>query len=343
MFDRTQQRCLIGSAAAHAALLAAILIASGLAARRLIQQEVPFLEMIPTDLNLTMGNQIGGGTPNPRPLAAQEGTPAPPKVESVKPEPLPAQPTVTPKVEPKRVEPVKKAEPPKPVEPVKKAEPEKTVEPAKPERKVEVSREARSTAKAQDLDPTRKAEKTDKAATAPTKIQVSKETRTRSTEDRQKALKAAQEAQEAREAAAAEAAAREQRYAAAQALASRVSGAAVGVSKNVGGATQIDMPGPGGVAYAPYLSWLQTYLYDQWRRPSTSSKGQDWVGMEVVIAKDGTVLSAVIKRSSGVRSFDASAEDVFRRNRKLRPLPDDFKEPRLVVPVKFVLEANGTP
>jgi len=102
------------------------------------------------------------------------------------------------------------------------------------------------------------------------------------------------------------------------------------------------MPGPGGAAYAPYTSWLQTFLYQQWRRPATTTSGNEWVGVQLTISKDGTVLDVTIKRSSGVRSLDASVEEIFRRNRKLRPLPDEFNESRLVVPVKFVLEASAS-
>ncbi len=332
--DRIQQRCLIGSTVLHGGLLVVVLALSGWAAKKAIQPEVPFLEIIPTDLRLTMGDQIGGGTPNPRPLAAREGTPPPQKIETPAP---PVSPPVQ-QVEPKPVE-VPKPVTPKPVE-TRQPDPPKPVE-TKTERKIEVAKDTRPVAKAQDVDPTKKAEKPAASSPpkTPPKIQVSSQVRTRSQADRQSAEK---EAREAREAAAAEARARDQRLAAAQKLASRVSGAASGVSRNVGGATQIEMPGPGGAAYAPYLSWLQTFLYEQWRRPSTSPRQQEWVGMEIVIARNGTVLSFRVTRSSGIRSLDASAEEVFRRNRKLRPLPDEFTEPRLVVPVKFVLEASET-
>jgi len=228
----------------------------------------------------------------------------------------------------------------KPIEPPKKVEPVKLVEPPRPERKVEVAKEVRPTVKAQDVDQAKKADKP--ALVSPAKIQVSTQTRTLSSVDKQKVERKAREARESWEAAAAAAQANERRSAAVQKLASRLSGAAAGVSKNVGGSTQIEMPGLGGAAYAPYTSWLQTFLYEQWRRPASSSQKQEWVGLEIVIARDGTVLGVQIKRSSGIRSLDASAEEVFRRHRKLRPLPDEFKEPRLVVPVKFVLEAPGS-
>jgi len=327
--DRLFQRTLAGSAVGHAALLTLVIVVGGLTAKKVVQPEVPFLEIIPTDLKLTMGTQIGGGTPNPRPLAAVEGTPPP--APSTPPQAPPV--TEVPRVEPKPVEPPVKPAPPEP-----KAEPAptKTVE---PEPKVEVSKEIRPTAKAQDVDTARKPEKT------PAKIQVSSQVRTVNASDRKKVeqeAREAREAKEAKEAAAAEARAQQQRAASAQKLAARFSGAAAGVSQNVGGSTKIEMPGPGGAAYAPYTSWLQTFLYQQWRRPATTASGNEWVGVQLTISKDGTVLDVTIKRSSGVRSLDASVEEIFRRNRKLRPLPDEFNESRLVVPVKFVLEASAS-
>ena len=331
--DRLQQRALMSSTAAHAAVLALVLLAGGWAARKAVQTEVPFLEIIPTDLTLTMGNQIGGGTPNPRPLDRVEGTPAPPKVTTPDSVAVP----VPPKVETKPVEPTPEPKKLEKQEKVEKVEATKPADPVKTERKIEVSKEVRPTTKAQDVDDTKKADKP--------KIQVSKETRTLSSADKQKVereAREAREAQEAREAASSAAQARAQRSANVQKLASRLTGAAVGVSQKVGGSTQIEMPGPGGKAYAPYSSWLQTFLYQQWRRPTTSSSNQEWVGLDLTISKDGTVLGVSITRSSGIRSLDASVEEIFRRHPKLRPLPDEYQEPRLVVPVKFVLEAPGS-
>ncbi|HAB19609.1 MAG TPA: TonB family protein [Verrucomicrobiota bacterium] len=311
--DRTQQHCLAGSTAIHIGVLVLVLVASGLAAHRAIQPEVPFMEIIPTDLLLTMGNQIGGGKVNPLPPApAPKEAPTPtPKVAVSE----PVKPTPTPRIEP-RLE-------PKPVEPTKPVE-----------RKVAVTREVRevqSPRAAQDVALTRQATK---PVTTP-KIQVSNQTRTRTDADKQVE-------REAREAAAAEAAARDQRMASVKKLASRITGAATGLAENVGSSTKIEMPGPEGIAYAPYLNWMQSYIYERWRRPATSSQEQQYVVLEVVIARDGTVLSATIIRPSGFRSLDASAETVFREYRKLRPLPGEYKEPRLVVPVKFVLEAPGS-
>ncbi|MFO1457929.1 MAG: TonB family protein [Verrucomicrobiota bacterium] len=326
--DRTLQRCLVGSTAAHAALLLLILLLGGLAARKVIEPDVPVLQIIPTDLRLTMGDQVGGGTPNPLPQAIKEVQGKPPVAQpqaTPTPAPPPVAPTPTPKV---------REELPPVEQPVSKPTPAPTVtKPAPP--KIEVAKEPRLMAKAQDVDANRLPEKPIKMATAPT-VQTSS-ARRRRTDDDKKAV------EEAAEAAAAANRARAERIASARTLAERLSGAATGVSKNVGATTQIEMPGPGGAAYAPYYSYLQAFLKQQWRKPTTSSEQEAAASVELTIGRDGTLLSAEITRRSGVKSLDSSVEELFRRVRKLNPLPAEFGDAKMVVPVKFVLDSSATP
>lgn len=324
--DRTLQRCLVGSTAAHAALLLLVLLLGGLAARKVIEPDVPVLQIIPTDLRLTMGDQIGGGTPNPLPQAKKEvpGSPpvAPPQAQVTPP-------TTTPKV---------REEAPPSETPTKETTP-KTVTPPPTTKssppKIEVAKEPRLMAKAQDLDASRLPDKPIKMASTPT-IQTSSARRRRTDEDKKAA-------EEAAEAAAAASRARADRIASARTLAEKLSGAATGVSKNVGATTQIDMPGLGGAAYAPYYTYLRAYLKQQWRKPTTSSEQEAAASVELTIGRDGTLLSAEITHRSGVKALDASVEELFRRVRKLNPLPSEFGDARMVVPVKFVLDSSASP
>lgn len=332
--DRTLQRCLVGSTAAHAALLLLVLLLGGLAARKVIEPDVPVLQIIPTDLRLTMGDQIGGGTPNPLPQAKKEvpGTPpvAPPQPQVTPPQTAtPPPPPTTPKV---------REEAP-PSETATKETAPKTVTPPPTTKssppKIEVAKEPRLMAKAQDLDASRLPDKPIKMASTPT-VQTSSARRRRTDEDKKAA-------EEAAEAAAAASRARADRIASARTLAEKLSGAATGVSKNVGATTQIEMPGLGGAAYAPYYAYLQAYLKQQWRKPTTSSEQESAASVELTIGRDGTLLSAEITRRSGVKALDASVEELFRRVRKLNPLPSEFGDARMVVPVKFVLDSSASP
>ena len=151
--DRTLQRSLVGSTAAHGGLLILVVMLSTLAARKIIQPEIPVLELIPTNLRLTMGTQIGGGTPNPRPLAKTEGTPPPAPVS----QPPPAQ------VQPS---------PPQMVEKVVEKVVEKPVVP-----RVKVTPETTTVAKAQDVDLSKKADKP--VAATPPKVRVNTKKMTR--------------------------------------------------------------------------------------------------------------------------------------------------------------------
>lgn len=324
--DRTLQRSLVGSTVAHLGLLLFVLLVGGLAAKKVIEPDVPVLEIIPTDLRLTMGDQIGGGTPTPRPLANRDVAGPPP------PAPTPAPTIQQPPPQPQQAVQPRVREESRPVEPVVKPAP---VPPKTAPPKIEVAKEPRNVAKAQDVDPHKLADKPVKMASA-SPVQVSNDKRKRTDDDRR-------EATEAVEAAAAAARARDQRMASVRNLANRLSGAATGVSKNAGSSTQIDMPGPGGEAYGPYLSYLQNRLQQWWKKPATSSEREIQVTVELTIARDGTVLSAELTRRSGVPALDRSVEDLFRQHRKLNPLPPEYRESRLVVPVKFVLESSLSP
>ena len=325
--DRTLQRCLVGSTAAHAAVLLLVLLLGGLAARKVMEPDVPVLQIIPTDLRLTMGDQIGGGTPNPLPQANKE-VPGKPPV---------AQPQATPTATPPPLAPTptpKLREDPPPLEPATKPTTTPVVTKSSPP-KIEVAKEPRLMAKAQDVDASRLPDKPIKMASTPT-VQTSSARRRRTDEDKKAT-------EEAAEAAAAASRARAERISTARTLAEKLSGAATGVSKNIGATTQIEMPGPGGAAYAPYYSYLQAFLKQQWRKPTTSSEQEAATSVELTIGRDGTLLSAEIAHRSGVKSLDASVEELFRRVRKLNPLPSEFGDARMVVPVKFVLDSSASP
>lgn len=314
--DRTLQRSLVGSSVAHAALLLIVLMVGGLAAKKVIAPDVPVLEIIPTDMRLTMGEQIGGGTPTPLPVASQE-----------RPGPPPAAPVLAPVSPPPQVQPQTPVVPPAPpVQPTAKPAP-KVATP-----KVPVAKDPPPAAKAQDVDVTRLVDKKIKVSTAPA-VQVSSAKRKRADDDQRAAAEAA-------EAASASARARDQRLASARSLANRLSGAVTGVSKNTGTSTKIEMVGPGGAAYGPYYSYLKAFLKQQWRKPATSSEREAMAEVELSISRDGTVLSAEVTRRSGVAALDASVEELFRRHRKLRPLPEEYDRDKMVVPVRFVLESS---
>lgn len=320
----------MGSTAAHAAVLLAAILIGGFTARKAMELEVPVLEILPSDLALTMGDQAGGGTPNPLPQGTREiaGSPPAPTQPAKAPQPPPP---VIPKVQtPPQPAPLVQ-EPPKKQVPT--PEPKAPAPPVRePAPKIEVAKEARAVTRAQDVDATRLATKPVKVTPAKT-VEIASTRRRRTEED-------ARAATEAIEAAASARRAREQRLASAQSLAARLAGAASGVSKNVGATTQIQALGPGGKAYAPYYSYLQATLKREWRKPATSSEQTAQATVQLVIAKDGSLISADLTQRSGVPALDASVEEIFRRVRRFDRLPPDFNEARMIVPVTFVLDSS---
>ncbi|MBN8248022.1 MAG: TonB family protein [Verrucomicrobia bacterium] len=332
--DRTLQRSLMGSTAAHAAVLLAAILVGGLTARNAMDLNVPVLEILPSDLQLTMGDQAGGGTPNPLPQGPREIAGSPPAQPQPVPAPAPAPqppPPVVPKVQtPPQPAPAVKEPPAKPApskEPEAPAPPVRETAP-----KIEVAKTARAVTRAQDVDATRLADKPVKVTPAKT-VEIASTRRKRTEDD-------ARAATEAIEAAASARRAQEQRLASAQSLAARIAGAASGVSKNVGATTQIQALGPGGKAYAPYYSYLQATLKREWRKPATSSEQTAQATVQLVIAKDGSLFSADLTKRSGVAALDASVEEIFRRVRRFDRLPPDFNEARMIVPVTFVLDSS---
>ena len=116
--SQVTQRCLLASAAFHAALLSVLVFAPAFTPER---PPLPVLTLIPTDLKLTDGDQIGGGNPDAQPpAAAAKPRPEPPKLADPQPEPI--------------------RPPPKPTEPEKEPDPKSSAKLAKP---VHVAEDAR--------------------------------------------------------------------------------------------------------------------------------------------------------------------------------------------------------
>lgn len=315
--DRTQKRCLVASVALHAGLLGVIVLAAAFSQPPPALPDVPVLEMIPTDLKLTDGNHIGGGSPTAKPPAPQrqpeparpvDPQPEPPKKAESKPKPTKVEPKPEPKAEPKSQKPPAAKEP----------------ESTKADPKVQ----------AQDVDPNRKAAKP--------AVQVSSNRVKRTNTDAAAAEARAQAAREKAEAEAAEARAREIEAAnsARQQLASRLRNSASSIAEGTGTSTKIEMPGPGGEAYAPYISYLGRFYKERWRSPRASTRKSAYVGASVTIARDGSVVSWDVIEPSGLREVDDSVRDVLKRYAKLRPLPEGSKDSQRRFTIQFRLDAD---
>ncbi len=330
---RVQQRCLLASVAFHGALLALLVFAPAFTPE---SPALPVLTLVPTDLKLTDGDKVGGGNPEARPpsagpkAAAQAEPPSPPepkqepKHESVKPlpkaEPKPPEPKEEPKADPKARKPVHVAAEPvhlKPPVASQDTNPAIRKKPLKLASDIKLAETAKKRDKA-DLESERKIAKAAAAEAA--------ETAEREAASERRRVRAAQVAA---------------LNADRQRMADSISGAAATVGKNLAGSAKVEMPGPGGQAYAPYGSYLGAFYKERWRKPSSISARSAFVGVEIDVARDGRVVDMRMDEKSGHRELDDSVRDVILRYKQLRPLPDGTTDAKRTFRIKFTLEADS--
>jgi colicin import membrane protein len=327
---RVEQQCLFGSFGFHAALLMLLLLAPKWTST---PPTVQVLTLIPTDLKVTDGDKVGGGNPDARPPAQSplpKSSPPPIAVPEAKPAPKP---------EPRKPDP----EPDKAEKQEKKPAPLPKARPVPPDPQVKVNPELHS----QDVDPAIK-KKPKKAIQTADAIHTADAPKKMSREEIAARKREAEEAAEAAEEAAADkrrkarAAQISQLNADRQKMANQIGGAAEAVGKSVSGSTQIEMPGPGGQAYAPYRSYLAAFYKERWRKPTSIAAATAGVTVEVVIARDGRLADWRVVRGSGFRELDQSIKDLIQRYPRLLPLPEGSTDPQRTFKILFTLEADSS-
>jgi membrane protein involved in colicin uptake len=328
--DRTQKRCLIGSVLLHGTLLAVLVAGAAFAPKPEIPS-VPFLELLPTDLKLTDGNQIGGGTPNAKSPAGPRPNPLP---EPSQQPPAAAKPPTTRKPDPEKRDETK---------PVKeKAQKAQKTAPVKADKS---SKDKPDTSK---NTPPEKTQAVDSTKRLKRVVQIAERTlkRPSNTDEETQKERAATEKREAnaqreREEAEQRTQAIEAANTARRDLANRLLSGATTISQGMGSSTTIEMPGPGGQAYAPYISYLGLFYRERWKNPRSTSRSKAYVGASVEIAKDGTVVDWKLTDPCGIREVDDSVREVLKRYQRLRPLPGTTTDPKRLFTIQFRLDADS--
>lgn len=263
--NRTQQKCLLASAALHLLLLALLVVGPGFRRSERFEESRPLIDFVPLK---TIDEALAGGgspqAPPPQPVAPPPPAPQPPASRPVaQPSPAPA---------------------PKPVRDPESFE----IKPAtRPPRDIQLNPVVR---------------KPESSRPAPSAIR-----------DRRAEL--AQAAQ-----------------AAAQRLQQSLSTATTTV--------ELRGPGGGGVPYANFLDAVKKVYSDAWVVPDGLTDEEATATASVTIARDGTVVSAQLIRSSGNPLLDASVESVLRRVRYVVPLPENAREDQRTVTIRFNLKAK---
>jgi TonB family protein len=135
--------------------------------------------------------------------------------------------------------------------------------------------------------------------------------------------------------------AQREQQARAQAVESKVRDALTGIQQRVS-ETVVSVPGAGGAAYANYRQVVQS-LYDQaWIEPQDVSRTDLAVLVEVVIRRDGKVLSDNILRPSGLSSLDRSVQAALDRVRVrgLPPFPEQTRDMQRTFRIEFNLKTR---
>ena len=109
------------------------------------------------------------------------------------------------------------------------------------------------------------------------------------------------------------------------------------LAEGVAGSTSIELRGPGGggVPYANFLQEVKSVYQRAWIVPDGITDENATVAASVTIARDGTVVSSRITRSSGSAAVDQSVRVTLERVKWAAPLPDDAKENQRTVSINF--------
>ena len=132
----------------------------------------------------------------------------------------------------------------------------------------------------------------------------------------------------------------EQQRAAAQRLAEAVDRILRGLKENLSSSTAVEIPGPGGEAYANYKQVVMSVYDRAWIAPSDMADDVAVVAASVTIASDGTVLSARVTSPSGSATVDASVRTVLQRVKFIAPFPEGAKDAERTFIISFDLKAK---
>jgi colicin import membrane protein len=125
-------------------------------------------------------------------------------------------------------------------------------------------------------------------------------------------------------------------------LAAAFGNAANRLESSLSGSTSIELKGPGGggVPYANFLQAVKSVYQHAWVVPDGITDDNATTAASVTIARDGTVVSSRITRSSGNPGVDQSVQRTLDRVKWAAPLPDTAKENERTVNINFNVAAK---
>jgi len=137
-----------------------------------------------------------------------------------------------------------------------------------------------------------------------------------------------------------DAAERAQAKAAADARRVAVARALAGVGNVASSSTTVEIPGPGGQAFANYAQVVKSVYTQAWVVPTDVDDDQATTKASVTIRRNGTVLAFKIISPSGNASVDASVQRTLERVTFVAPFPEGAKEDQRTFTISFNLKAK---
>lgn len=120
----------------------------------------------------------------------------------------------------------------------------------------------------------------------------------------------------------------------------RLQSALQNLRANLSTDTEIQPLGAGGLAYANYAQAIKSIYQQAWQEPAEAASDRDEVEVEVLIARDGAVLSARITKKSGNPALDKSVRQALDRVRQVPPFPEGATDDKRSFNILFRLKAN---
>jgi TonB family protein len=126
-----------------------------------------------------------------------------------------------------------------------------------------------------------------------------------------------------------------------QQIAESLDALASGVKSSGAAGTVVDMPGQGGgEAFAGYETVIYNAYYHAWITPDSVANKLAGADVKIVVARDGTIISAEIISKSSEPALDKSVERVLRAVTKLPPFPASAHDEQRSFLIRFNLEAK---
>jgi TonB family protein len=121
--------------------------------------------------------------------------------------------------------------------------------------------------------------------------------------------------------------------------ASRIHSAINAIGQGISSSTRIDIPGPGGAAFADYAQVVELIYRRAWSPPGEASDPTATVTVRVVIRRSGDVESFTVVRRSRQAALDSSVERL--ENIKfIKPFPEGARDEKRTFNISFNLNAS---